>query len=265
MSDDEYYSDSDDSVSYKRPIAKNQLTAHKKSYIDDPIVDDAIAEDFDDDVSDEEDNEKEDAMSGGGADDIDLGSDVEAFDDDDDDEKGNPNDVEYDEADDTKERKKQPSKLTKAVETINNLNMTMYADDDDMEDEEDDNYTEKFNTELTKNYILDYHPECMSHNYEEIEYMSNVVKNESGIVVDDLHRTVPYLTKYERARILGQRAKQIEDGAKPLVKVPESIIDSYLIAELELKEKRIPFIIKRPLPNGGCEYWKVKDLEDILF
>ena len=73
------------------------------------------------------------------------------------------------------------------------------------------------------------------------------------------------MTKYERARILGQRAKQIETGARPLVKVPENIVDSYVIAELELQQKRIPFIIRRPIPNGGCEYWNLKDLETILF
>ena len=73
------------------------------------------------------------------------------------------------------------------------------------------------------------------------------------------------VTKYEKSRILGQRAKQINSGAYPFVKVPENVIDGYIIAELELKQQRIPFIIRRPLPNGGSEYWKVKDLEDISF
>ena len=43
------------------------------------------------------------------------------------------------------------------------------------------------------------------------------------------------------------------------------IIDGYIIAEEELKQKRIPFIIRRPLPNGGSEYWKLQDLEDISY
>jgi DNA-directed RNA polymerase I, II, and III subunit RPABC2 len=73
------------------------------------------------------------------------------------------------------------------------------------------------------------------------------------------------LTKYEKARVLGQRAKQIESGADPLVPVDNSIIDGYIIAEMELKAKKIPFIIRRPLPNGGSEYWKLRDLEDIAF
>ena len=52
---------------------------------------------------------------------------------------------------------------------------------------------------------------------------------------------------------MGQRAKQIEGGAQPFVAVEPNIIDSYLIAENELREKKIPFIIRRPIPNGGFE------------
>jgi len=112
---------------------------------------------------------------------------------------------------------------------------------------------------------MDFHPECLNHNYDEIKSLSNVTRDEFNIIIDPLHKTVAFLTKYEKARILGQRAKQIECGAKPLVKVPENIIDSYLIAELELEQKAIPFIIRRPIPSGGSEYWNLKDLEYISF
>ena len=42
-------------------------------------------------------------------------------------------------------------------------------------------------------------------------------------------------------------------------------MDSYIIAELELKEKKIPFIIRRPIPGWACEYWSLKDLEVIAY
>jgi DNA-directed RNA polymerase subunit K/omega len=45
--------------------------------------------------------------------------------------------------------------------------------------------------------------------------------------------------------------------------VEPSVIDGYLIALEEYKQKKIPFIIQRPLPNGTCEYWKFSDLEQI--
>ena len=82
-------------------------------------------------------------------------------------------------------------------------------------------------------------------------------------IIDPFHKTIPILTKYERARILGQRAKQIDSGAKPFVHIDKTFNDGYLIATKELEEKKIPFIIRRPLPNGGSEYWKVQDLEII--
>jgi DNA-directed RNA polymerase I, II, and III subunit RPABC2 len=95
--------------------------------------------------------------------------------------------------------------------------------------------------------------------------MSLVTRDNHNIIIDALHKTIPTLTKYEKARILGQRASQIESGAKPLVSVPEHIVEGYLIAELELKQKRIPFIIRRPIPDGSFEYWHVRDLENIAF
>lgn len=140
-----------------------------------------------------------------------------------------------------------------------------YDDDDDDDDEYEENYLQKFDNEIIKNYVNDFHPECLNHNYDEIAKLAVVVKNSDGIIIDPLHRTIPYLTKYERARVLGQRAKQIETGAKPFVKVPENIVDSYIIAELELKEKKIPFIVRRPVPGGGCEYWNIRDLEQVAF
>ena len=155
---------------------------------------------------------------------------------------------------------------TPAATTAAPLSLSDSEDgDDDDDDENDDSYLQKFNTEVNKNYIVDNHPECMINNYDEISAMARVIRDKNNNVIDDLHRTIPYLTKYEKARILGQRAKQINSGAKAFVKVPENIIDGYLVAELELMQKRIPFIIRRPIAGGGCEYWNLKDLEIIGF
>ena len=73
------------------------------------------------------------------------------------------------------------------------------------------------------------------------------------------------MTKYEKARIIGQRCAQLDHGSTPFVKVPEDVIESYIIAGMELQEKKIPFIIKRPIPNGGFEYWNVRDLEILSY
>jgi DNA-directed RNA polymerase I, II, and III subunit RPABC2 len=136
-----------------------------------------------------------------------------------------------------------------------------YDDDDD----DDENYLQKFDNEISKNYISEQHPECAIHNYDEIAKLTIIVKDNDGVIIDPLHKTLPFLTKYEKTRVLGQRTKQIECGATPFIKVPEGIIDAHIIAELELQQKRIPVIIRRPLPGGSSEYWNLKDLEMILF
>jgi len=134
-------------------------------------------------------------------------------------------------------------------------------EEEEEDDDEDANYLQKFDTDLRENFIEKHHPEAKNHNFEEVKHLSRVVRNENGIIIDNLHKTLPFLTKYETARILGQRAKQLNSGAKTFVKVPPNVIDGYEIAKLELEEKKIPFIIKRPIPDGTCEYWNVSDLE----
>jgi DNA-directed RNA polymerase subunit K/omega len=136
-------------------------------------------------------------------------------------------------------------------------------DDSDEEEDEDENYLQKFDTQIRDNYVNTFHPECITHNYQEISALTKVVRDKNNIIIDPLHRTIPFLTKYEFTRVIGQRAKQINSGAKPFVKIPENVIDGVIIAEIELAQKRIPFIIRRPFPGGGCEYWNLKDLEMI--
>ena len=109
--------------------------------------------------------------------------------------------------------------------------------------------------------ILLLHPESRFHNYDEIYAASLVTRNENNIIVDKLHTTIPILTKYERAKVLGQRTKQLNAGNKPFVAVERMTMDNSIIAEKELLEKKLPFIIQRPMPGGGVEYWHVKDLE----
>jgi hypothetical protein len=145
------------------------------------------------------------------------------------------------------------------------LGGSMEYESDDDDDNYQSPYLQKFNADINKNYILDFHPECAVNNYDEISVLTQVIRDAANNIIDDLHKTIPFLTKYERTRVIGQRAKQINSGAKAFVKVPENVIDGYLIAELELMQKRIPFIIRRPTPGGGCEYWNLKDLEAISF
>jgi len=136
-------------------------------------------------------------------------------------------------------------------------------DDNENENDTDENYLQKFDDLLRETHMKNHHPEMLDNNVDEIESLVRVVRNSDGIIVDALHKTSPFLTKYEKTRILGVRAKQINQGAKPLIEIEKNIIDGYLIAQLELQKKVIPFIIKRPIPNGNFEFWKLSDLEII--
>ena len=139
------------------------------------------------------------------------------------------------------------------------------SDDENMDDDDDDeSKLKKFDKDVREDYLVNFHPESLIQNYDEIYNLARVVRDANGVIVDSLHRTLPMLTKYEKTRILGQRAKQINDGATPFVKIPENVIDGYLIAIRELEEKKIPFIIRRPLQNRGSEYWMVEDLEIVI-
>lgn len=137
------------------------------------------------------------------------------------------------------------------------------SDEYDTDEDDMDKKLKKFDSEVREEYLANFHPECMMQNYDEIYNLARVVRDDRGIIVDQLHKTLPILTKYEKTRVLGQRAKQINDGAMPFIKVPEGVIDGYLIALKELEEKKIPFIIRRPLPNRGSEYWHLEDLQII--
>ena len=230
----EYLSDNDSiNENYESEIedVTDKITAKKEKPMKLALKDDGD-EDEDDDMDDDED---EDDIEENEDD-----SDIDGVDLDEDDENYTSN------------------KITNINDNID-INISEDSDDD-----YDDSYFEKIDSELKQDYIMKYHSNLMQNNYDEIETLSKITGINNYGINDELHKTVPILTKYEKARVLGLRAKQIENGSLPLIELDKSIIDPYLIAVKELELKKIPFIIKRPLPNGACEYWKIKDLELLL-
>lgn len=71
--------------------------------------------------------------------------------------------------------------------------------------------------------------------------------------------TTPYLTKYERARVLGTRALQIAMCAPVMVEL-EGETDPLQIAMKELKQRKIPIIIRRYMPDQSYEDWGIDEL-----
>ena len=90
---------------------------------------------------------------------------------------------------------------------------------------------------------------------DSIEFYKNYEEHSKTKITD------PCLTKYEKTKVLAERTQQIENGSTLYVPLTTKLTDSYSIALEEFKQKKIPFIICRPLPNSkGFEFWKLNDL-----
>jgi len=227
----------------------DELTPYEVSDVELEVNNDSSSEEEEEEKKDNVDNENEndenelDMQEGGGA------EDSEDYEDD---------------LGGVEEEKEDISQVNKS--NIKQLEEIFTDEDEDDDDEPDENYLMKFDREIRKNYLVDFHPETLANNYSEIQALVNVTRDNGGIIIDEFHKTLPFLTKYEKTRVLGQRAKQINSGSSPYIDLKlhfndKRVIDGSLIAIKELELKKIPFIIRRPLPNGGSEYWRLEDLE----
>jgi DNA-directed RNA polymerase I, II, and III subunit RPABC2 len=165
------------------------------------------------------------------------------------------------------------------AKTTSHFDMPDFEEDDEDEDErsgmgpegEDEEAEAGSDTEemvrlidpdQAKGELADYHPMIIVPTDEEVAALAMVVRDAKGNIIDDKHsNTFPWLTRFERARVIGTRATQLSHGAPPQINVPDGLIDSMKIAEIELENGQIPFIIRRPLPDGTSEYWPVNELQ----
>ena len=120
----------------------------------------------------------------------------------------------------------------------------------------DDIVRQKFDETFQQQVLDRHHPELVQVPWQEAQQL-----------VKQTHATVPFLTKYERTRVLGERTEQLNSGATPLIALQQDdgvlLQDHYEIACAELVQKKLPFLIKRPLPNGEAEYWRLCDLQQL--
>jgi DNA-directed RNA polymerase subunit K/omega len=144
-----------------------------------------------------------------------------------------------------------------------------FNDDYELDDEKslDDDASETESLDETKQIKRD--DNCVydfADNDDEDEYNNDfadeddINKNTMDIIMPPEERiTKNTMTLYERVRILGTRAKQLSGGAKPLISGADDM-NPKEIAKLELKHKMTPFKIRRILPNGDIEEWKISEL-----
>ena len=139
-------------------------------------------------------------------------------------------------------------------------------DEENVEEQDEipiNEYKTKFSNEMRSEYIKKFHPEEIHKPFDEIYKLSHVTRDENGVINDEYHKTYPILSKYEKTKIIGLRVSQLNKGATPFYVSKRKIIDNIVVAEKELQDKVLPFIIMRPIPNSQSEYWKLSDLEII--
>lgn len=147
--------------------------------------------------------------------------------------------------------------------SVGGVDLLEVADDIRVQEEEIKETRELANQNRALDFLTRHHPEIR------LDYIEEVVTKlplgayppDSGI--DAQHKSVPYLTPYEKTKIIGFRANQLAKGAHLLITLEENqkhITDVLELARMELEQRRLPFILKRPMPDGSFEYWRLKDL-----
>jgi DNA-directed RNA polymerase I, II, and III subunit RPABC2 len=137
--------------------------------------------------------------------------------------------------------------------------------DDEVEIGDDGGELEETQKKDLGNELMRFHPEARIDTIESISMdiqLTNVppsFTNADG-QADSRHRSVPFLTQFEKTKILGFRTNQLSQGARAYIAVPEHVSDLREIAKMELEARRLPFILKRPMPDGTFEKWRLSDL-----
>ena len=144
--------------------------------------------------------------------------------------------------------------VDKDVSSEGSLSGLSEGSDSDDEDSEDETHFKR--TRDMAQPLIKQHPTLIPINTDEVEERCILRAGR-----DPNHTTIPFLTKYEKARILGLRTAQLESGAVPLIDEVSPHASSYQIAVQELEQHKTPFIIMRPIPGGKAEYWRVADLQ----
>ena len=92
---------------------------------------------------------------------------------------------------------------------------------------------------------------------KDLEHKPTEITDDNGQIVTG----PPTLTRFERARIMGARALQLSLGAPVFIEIPKNATSSLEIAMEELKQRVIPIIIRRTLPNGDYQHLPIDQFE----
>jgi DNA-directed RNA polymerase I, II, and III subunit RPABC2 len=118
------------------------------------------------------------------------------------------------------------------------------------------------NVDLTEKQIAEIDKECEIIRNRDI--ITKDLEHEPAEIIDKGDQIVtgpPTLTRFERARIMGARALQLSLGAPVFIEIPKNATSSLEIAMEELKQRVIPIVIRRTLPNGDYQHLPIDQFE----
>ncbi len=118
------------------------------------------------------------------------------------------------------------------------------------------------NVDLTEKEIAEIDKECEIIRNRKI--ISKNLEHEPAEITGKDNQIVtgpPTLTRFERARIMGARALQLSLGAPVFIEIPKNATSSLEIAMEELKQRVIPIVIRRTLPNGDYQHLPIDQFE----
>lgn len=109
-------------------------------------------------------------------------------------------------------------------------------------------------------FLTTHHPECRLDYAEQVfdKLPLDAAPPDHGR--DTRHTSVPYLTVYEKTKLIGLRANMIAKGSPLFIDRPPHVTDVLELARMEVEQKKVPVILKRQMPDGTFEYWRLSDL-----
>lgn len=92
-----------------------------------------------------------------------------------------------------------------------------------------------------------------------------IFRTEVAAALSQPRVTRGYFTKYEYTTLVATRAQQLAEGAKPLVELTglkqSDPLFVWTVAKREIEQQKLPFVVRRQLPDGTAEFWSAQEME----
>ena len=143
------------------------------------------------------------------------------------------------------------------------------TDNEEEEENNEENYEDESSIDDNESINLDTNDDLDENtseinvsNMSNILYTNKLLNNiDSKTIKEKLSmtkKTLPLITKFEFSKIKSIRVTQLSNNSNPFNETDLDDIEK--IADEEIKQMKLPFIIKRNLPNGDYELWKLSEL-----